>query len=56
MSSQGRKINQKAMYKQIIASNIFNDKPLINKDFKKNKNSSVKKYSNSKNDDHFDSG
>ena len=53
MSSQGRKINQKAMYKQIIASNIFNDKLLINKDFKKNKNSSVKKYSNSKNDDHF---
>ena len=58
MSSQGRKINQKAMYKQIIASNIFNDKPLINKDssninINKNKNSSVKKYSNSKNDDHF---
>ena len=38
------------MYKQLIASNIFNDKSNSNKE-----NKSLRKYSNLKNEDHFKS-
>lgn len=50
MRTSSRKINQQAMYKQLIASNIFNDKSNSNKE-----NKSLRKYSNLKNEDHFKS-
>lgn len=50
MRTSSKKINQQAMYKQLIASNIFNDKSNSN-----NENKSLRKYSNLKNEDHFKS-
>ena len=48
MRTSSKKINQQAMYKQLIDSNIFNDKSNSNKE-----NKSLRKYSNLKNEDHF---